>query len=61
MSEEIKKTAKALADALLVEKFVQGIPIVGVVGGFVNHAVYKKILFLARLEYKKRYLLGKGK
>lgn len=61
LSEEIKKTAKALADALLVEKFVQGIPIVGVVGGFVNHAVYKKILFLVRLEYKKRYLLGKGK
>lgn len=61
LTEEIKKTAKALADALLVEKFVQGIPIVGVVGGFVNHAVYKKILFLAKLEYKKRYLLSKGK
>lgn len=61
LTEEIKKTAKALADALLVEKFVQGIPIVGVVGGFVNHAVYKKILFFGNLEYKKRYILGKGK
>lgn len=61
LSEEIKRTAKALSDALLVEKFVQGIPIVGVVGGFVNHTVYKKILFLGKLEYKKRYLLSKGK
>ena len=61
LTEEIKKTAKALSDALLVEKFVQGIPVVGVVGGFVNHTVYKKILFLGNLEYKKRYLLGKGK
>lgn len=61
LTNEIKKTAKALSDALLVEKFVQGIPVVGVVGGFVNHTVYRKILFFAKLEYKKRYLLSKGK
>lgn len=60
LEEEIKETAKALSDALLVEKFVQGIPVVGVVGGFVNHAVYKKILFLGKLEYRKRYILSKG-
>ncbi|MEG2000623.1 MAG: EcsC family protein [Evtepia sp.] len=56
---EIAKTAKLLSDALLVEKFVQGIPIVGMVGGFVNHSVYRKISKLARLKYKKRYLYKK--
>ena len=58
--EEIVLTSKALADALLVEKFVQGIPIVGVVGGFVNHNVYRKILFLVKLQYKKRYIFQKA-
>lgn len=59
MDEEIRITAKVLSDSLLVEKFVQGIPIVGVVGGFVNHAVYKKTSALAQIKYKKRYLLQK--
>lgn len=56
---EMAATAKALSDALLVEKFIQGLPIVGVVGGFVNHQVYTKTAGLAMVKYKKRYLLEK--
>lgn len=58
---EIAKTSKALSDALLVEKFIQGIPVVGVVGGIVNHNVYKKILYFVKMEYKRRYILVKGR
>lgn len=56
LEEEIAMTAKVLSDALLVEKFVQGIPVVGVVGGLINHVVYTKISTLAGIKYKKRYL-----
>jgi len=59
LDEEISVTAKVLSDALLVEKFVQGIPIVGIVGGFVNHMVYRKTSVLAGIKYKKRYLYKK--
>lgn len=57
--EEIKLTAKVLSDRLLVEKFIQGIPIVGVVGGVVNLMVYTKTSAMAGVKYKKRYLLKK--
>lgn len=60
LQEAVKRTSKTLSDALLVEKFIQGFPIVGVVGGFVNHTVYKKILSFVKLEYKRRYILLKG-
>lgn len=59
VEQEILQTAKRLSDALLVEKFVQGIPLVGLVGGIVNHALYARIASLARLKYKKRYLQQK--
>ena len=57
--DEIALTSAALADALLVEKFVQGVPIVGAVGGLVNNRVYSRISALATMKYKKRYLLSK--
>ncbi|MEG2928009.1 MAG: EcsC family protein [Oscillospiraceae bacterium] len=59
LKEEIAITAKVLSDAMLVEKFVQGLPIVGVVGGYFNHQVYKKIAKLGVIKYKKRYLRQK--
>lgn len=61
LDREITLTAKFLSDALLVEKFVQGIPIVGVIGGFVNHIVYQKIVKLSVVKYKKRYLILKNR
>lgn len=59
LEEEINSTAKVLSDALLVEKFVQGIPIVGVIGGVVNHVVYAKTAAMAGIKYKKRFLYCK--
>jgi len=59
VSDEIALTSEALSDALLVEKFIQGMPVVGAVGGIVNNRVYTRISTLATLKYKKRYILGK--
>ncbi len=38
-------------------KFVQGIPIVGVVGGLSDMVYQKKISDYAALKYKRRFLL----
>lgn len=57
--DEIDKTAKLFATDMLVLKFIQGLPIVGVVGGVFNPIYYNKILNYVRLKYHKRYLLDK--
>lgn len=59
LPDEINFTARVLSDALLVEKFVQGLPVVGAVGGIVNFNIYRRIAALAEVKYKKRYLLRK--
>lgn len=56
LESEITATARTLSDALLVEKFVQGLPVVGAVGGVVNYSIYRRICALAAVKYKKRYL-----
>lgn len=56
MKEEIEKTASVLSDRLLYMKFVQGIPIVGMIGGLSDYTVMKEISQYARLAYKKRFL-----
>ncbi len=56
---QMKETSKALSEALLTAKFVQGIPIVGVVGGAVNYSIVNRVAKFARIKYKKRYLLKK--
>lgn len=57
---KINETSKVLSEALLVAKFIQGIPIVGAVGGVVNYNIVKKIGRYSSLKYKKRYLLKKA-
>lgn len=52
----IKETAHRLAEAMLVTKFIQGLPIVGIVGGLSNYTIMKDISKMARVKYKKRYL-----
>ncbi|MBH1940964.1 EcsC family protein [Mobilitalea sibirica] len=59
LKDHMKEAADILSDALLTAKFIQGIPIVGVVGGIVNHTIIRKITSYARLKYKKRYLLSR--
>lgn len=55
----MKVTSEILSDALLTAKFIQGFPVVGVVGGAVNYNIINKISSYARIKYKKRYLKKK--
>lgn len=59
IQDEIKITVNVMTNALLIEKFVQGIPIVGVIGGVVNNAIYRKISNFCMIKYKKRYIINK--
>lgn len=59
--EEVKRASAALSNAMLTAKFVQGLPIVGVVGGVSNPVVYQKVMRYAAMKYKKRYLVTKRK
>lgn len=61
LEESMKESAKILSDALLTAKFIQGFPIIGVIGGVVNHSIISKVGRYAGIKYKKRYLLSKVK
>ena len=56
---QIGLTADDFALDMLVLKFIQGLPVVGVVGGLSNPVYYNKIMEYVRLKYHKRYLLNK--
>lgn len=60
LQEAMRETSDILSDAMLTAKFIQTIPIVGIVGGIVNYNISRKIGKLAALKYKKRYLLQKA-
>lgn len=57
----IDRTARALSKALLYMKFLQGIPLVGVVGGFYDAVYMKYVASYSTLKYKRRYLYNKKK
>ena len=54
--EQIRRTSDALSDELLYLKFVQGLPVVGVLGGLSDMVYQKKISDYAVLKYKRRFL-----
>ena len=56
---QIGITADDFALDMLVLKFIQGLPVVGVVGGLSNPVYFNKIMEYVRLKYHKRYLLSK--
>lgn len=56
LDDQIRNTSKVLSQVMLTSKFIQGIPIVGVVGGVTNFKVINKISSYSKLKYKKRYL-----
>lgn len=56
LEETIKLTSEVLSDSLLIAKFIQGLPIVGVLGAATNYSVINKVSNFARIKYKKRYL-----
>lgn len=59
--EQMRRTADVLANEMLYLKFVQGIPVVGVIGGLSDMVYQKKISDYAQLKYKRRFLLDKTK
>ncbi|MBP3683703.1 MAG: EcsC family protein [Oscillospiraceae bacterium] len=57
LTEQIQKTASAFAMDMLVLKFIQGIPVVGFLGGAANPVYYGKVMEYVQRKYRKRYLL----
>jgi len=59
LSKQIEATADAFAIDMLLMKFIQGIPLIGAVGGLSNPYYFMKIMEYVRIKYHKRYLLEK--
>ncbi len=58
-TEQIRRTSDALSEEMLYLKFVQGMPVIGVVGGLSDMVYQKKITDYAAIKYKRRFLEGK--
>ncbi len=56
LDREMKRTAGVLANELLTYKFVQGLTFVGVIGGYTNVKVFRRIVTYAHLKYERRCL-----
>lgn len=59
--QQIKVTSSTMSTELLYLKFLQGIPIVGAVGGAYNTIYLQKVLKYAKLKYHRRFLIDKEK
>ena len=57
LDAQIRHTAAVFADDLLLLKFIQGLPLVGILGGSANPVYYGKVLRYVQLKYRQRYLL----
>lgn len=55
--EQIEQTASLFAMDMLLLKFIQGLPVVGILGGAANPVYYHKVMKYVQLKYRKRYLL----
>lgn len=53
---QIEQTAAAYAADMLVLKFIQGLPLVGMIGGAGNPVYYHKVMQYVEVKYRKRYL-----
>ncbi len=59
LEQSMKTAAGHLSDSLLAAKFIQGVPLVGAIGGAVNYSIISRTAKFAGFKYKKRYLLKK--
>lgn len=57
--EQIERTAGTLSKELLYMKFLQGIPVIGVIGGAFDAVYMKQISEYADLKYRRRFLSRK--
>ena len=58
---QMRQTADCMAADMVCIKFLQGLPLLGVIGGPANVIYCKKISDYAKVKYQKRYLLEKQK
>ena len=56
LQAQMDKTASAFAVDMLLLKFIQGLPVVGLLGGAANPVYYNKVMRYVELKYRKRYL-----
>ena len=56
---QIKKTSASLSKELLYMKFLQGVPVVGAVGGAYDAVYVKQITEYANMKYRRRFLMSK--
>lgn len=54
--QQMEQTAGALAMDMLLMKFIQGLPVIGVAGGMANPVFYHKIMQYVNMKFYKRYL-----
>lgn len=59
--ELVKKVSDLLAEEVILAKFVQGIPVVGAVGGICDVIFMEKILKYVKLKYERRFVWEKLK
>lgn len=59
LKQQRDRTARTFAMDMLLLKFVQGLPLVGVLGGAGNPVYYRRVLRYVTLKYRKRYLFQK--
>lgn len=59
INSSIEQTAKALSKELLYMKFLQGIPVAGIIGGLSDITCQQAVTEYAMLKYEKRFLLNK--
>lgn len=57
--ESVRRASGALSEELLYMKFLQGIPVAGVIGGIYDGIYLKKITDYAAVKLERRYLLSK--
>lgn len=57
--KQMEAAASAFAVDMLAVKFIQGLPLIGVIGGAANPVYYRRIAGYAELKYRQRYLRGK--
>lgn len=55
---QVQETASVFAVDMLLLKFIQGLPVVGILGGAMNPVYYSRILKYVQLKYRKKYLLN---
>lgn len=57
---QIRLTAESISNELMYTKFLQGIPIAGVVGGAYDAVYLKKITDYGEMKYRRRFLCRDG-